>query len=174
MGLPMGGEALPMRDITEDLRDRLAAIQVAFNVATSDHEDRVMALQTDYRRKTMALERERQTVLELLKIEEARFLPSEQPGISKAKQPPLPLAEFIITKLHANGPMTKEQIRAEIDRAGYLDGEVTGRTFHLTLMNISGAGGRISRLPDQRYAAPTAFETTLFASSLTGESPMQN
>jgi hypothetical protein len=161
-----------MRDIREDLRDRLAALQMAFNAAGEDHENQMTILQANYRHKVDTLERERQTVLQLLKIEEARGLSAgDQPAQSKASQPALPLAEFIITKLSANGPMSKEQIRAEVDRAGYLDGEVTGRTFHLTLMNISGAGGRISKLPDSRYIAPSRFDATLFAPSQPGDSP---
>ncbi|UFZ02146.1 hypothetical protein LQG66_22935 [Bradyrhizobium ontarionense] len=151
-----------MRDIRDDLRERLAAIQTAFNAATEEHENQMIALQAGYRQKADALERERQAVLQLLKIEEARATSS---GPSIARHPALPLSEFIITKLHTIGPMTKEQIRAEVDRAGYLEGEATGRTFHLTLMNISGAGGRISKLPDNRYIAQSRSDATLFSPS---------
>jgi len=159
-----------MRDIREDLRDRLAAIQVAFNSAGEEHETQITILHASYRHKVDALERERQTVLQLLKIEEARACSADEPTKPKALQPALPLAEFIITKLSANGPMSKEQIKAEVERAGYLEGEITGRTFHLTLMNISGAGGRISKLPDNRYIAPSRFDATLFAPLQPGES----
>lgn len=163
-----------MRDIREDLRDRLAAAQAALNAANDEHDNQMIALQADFRRKVSVIERERQAVLELLKIEEARCLPpGDQSEQRNVRHPMLPLTEFIITKLHANGPMTKDEIKAEVERAGYLDGEVTGRTFHLTLMNISGTGGRISRLPDQRYAATSSFEATLFASAQAGESAMQ-
>jgi hypothetical protein len=153
-----------MRDIRDDLRERLAAIQSAANTAIEEHENQALALQAGYRQKADALERERQAVLQMLKFEEARAKPAE-PGI--ARPPALALAEFIITKIHANGTMTKEQIRAEVDRAGYLEGEATGRTFHLTLMNISGAGGRICRLSDGRYAVPSkASQETLFKGEL--------
>jgi hypothetical protein len=157
-----------MRDIREDLRERLAAIQAASNAAIEEHENRALALQADYRQKADALERERQAVLQMLKFEEARARPTE-PGT--ARPPALPLAEFIITKIHANGMMTKEEIRAEVDQAGYLEGEATGRTFHLTLMNISGTGGRICRMSDGRYAVPGKVpQETLFGSAK-GETP---
>jgi hypothetical protein len=138
-----------VRDIRDDLRERLATIQTAYNLATAEHDAAMIALQTGYRQKTEALERERLAVLELLKIEEARPEATETPAMRK---PSLPMAEFIITKLHAHGPMTKEEIRAHVDLAGYLDGEATGRTFHLTLMNISASSGRILRFADGRYA----------------------
>jgi hypothetical protein len=157
-----------MRDIRDDLRERLAANQAALNAATEDHENQVLALQADYRQKTDALERERQAVLQMLKFEEARASPTEQGG---SRPPALPLAEFIIAKIYGTGAMTKEQIREQIDRAGYLEGEATGRTFHLTLMNISGAGGRIRRLSDGRYAVPSTLpQKTLFGSTK-GEMP---
>lgn len=157
-----------MRDIRDDLRERLAAIQAASNAAIEEHENRALALQADYRQKADALERERQAVLQMLKFEEARAKPAEQ-GVNRP--PAMPLAEFIITKIHANGTMTKEQIRAEVDHAGYLEGEATGRTFHLTLMNISGTGGRICRLTDGRYTVPSKVpQETLFGSTK-GEMP---
>lgn len=162
-----------MRDIREDLRHRLAAIQSASNAAAEEHEDQMIALQASYRQKADALERERQAVLQLLKIEEARAHSAhDQSQPTNGRQLMLPLSEFIITKLHTHGPMSKEHIREEVDRAGYLDGEGTGRTFHLTLMNISGMGGRVSRLPDGRYASRLTYsQATLFASSEAGETP---
>jgi hypothetical protein len=113
------------------------------------------------------MERERQAVLQLLKIEEDRAQPAEdEKGRAVTRQPALSLSEFILTKLHAHGPMTKDQIRAEVDRAGYFDGEATGRTLHLTLMNISGAGGRVCRLVDGRYASQSKIsQQTLFGST---------
>ncbi|WP_425907164.1 hypothetical protein [Nitrobacter sp. TKz-YC02] len=153
-----------MRDIRDDLRERLAAIQSAFNAAVDENEAQIVAIQAAYRQKVDAFERERQAVLQLLRIEEERSQPAEvKEGQSVARQPALPLSEFILTKLHAQGPMTKDQIRAEVDRAGYFDGEATGRTLHLTLMNISGSGGRVCRLIDGRYACQTkAGHQTLF------------
>jgi hypothetical protein len=156
-----------MRDIREDLRERLAAIQLAYNNATAEHDAEIVALQTRYRQKADALERERVAVLQLLRIEEERpEATKDQSCIPAIRQPAFPMAEFIITKLHAHGPMTKEEIRTQVDLAGYLDGEATGRTFHLTLMNISSGGGRVSRLPDGRYAfQPKGPPATLFGST---------
>jgi hypothetical protein len=156
-----------MRDIREDLRDRLAAIQAAYNAAVEEHDGEMVALQNRFRRKVDALDSERAAVLQLLKIEEERpGATNDQAGVSNVRQPAFPMAEFIITKLHAHGPMTKEEIRAQVDLAGYLDGEARGRTFHLTLMNISSGNGRISRLPDGRYAFQSkGSQAALFGSA---------
>lgn len=159
--------SIALRDISEDLRERLAVIQSAMNVAGDERDTKVMAAQVAYRQKFEVLEHERLVVLDLLKIEGARRLSDQKrPEAETIRQPPVLLSEFIITKLHAQGPMTKDEIREEVDRAGYLDTEITGRTFHLTLMNISGASGRVRRLLDGRYAVPTRkTQTTLFPTS---------
>jgi hypothetical protein len=170
-GLPFR-RVFAVRDIREDLRERLAAIQSAYNKTVAEHDAEMVTLQTSFRHKADALERERIAVLQLLKIEEERpeSEKDERGGIPKVRQPTFPMAEFIITKLHAHGPMTKEEIRTQVDLAGYLDGEATGRTFHLTLMNISSGGGRVGRLPDGRYAfQPKGSQATLFASVQAGK-----
>lgn len=153
-----------MRDIREDLRDRLAAIQAAYNEAVGEYDRELVALQSRFRQQVDALESERVAVLQLLKIEEERpGAANDQAGVSNVRQPAFPMAEFIITKLHAHGPMTKEEIRAQVGLAGYLDGEASGRTFHLTLMNISSGNGRVSRSPDGRYAfQPKGSQALLF------------
>lgn len=159
-----------MRDIREDLRERLATIQMAYNQATAEFDEAMVALQIGYRQKADALERERVAVLRLLEIEEARpETAKDQSRAAPTDRPPVfPMAEFIITKLHAHGPMTKEEIRTHVDLAGYLDGEATGRTFHLTLMNISNSGGRVKKFPDGRYAfRPNVTQAPLFGAAQT-------
>jgi hypothetical protein len=140
-----------MRDIRTDLRDRLAAVMGR----TADQHDRYAraheALVTAHTQEIANLERERKALEALLTIEQERdgALPLAVP----ATRPVLPLGEFLTTKVHAHGPMEKDELRSEAEMAGYLNDIVNGRTFHTTLMNVV-KHGKITQLPDGKYAYP--------------------
>jgi hypothetical protein len=155
------GRYWAMRDIRTDLRDRLASVMGR----TVDEHDRHMraqdALDIQHKMEIAALERERKALEALLAIEQERdgVLPLDRP----AARPILPLGEFLKTKVHAHGPMDKDELRSEADIAGYFDDATNGRTFHTTLMNFV-KHGKITQLPDGRYAYPErAPHAELFA-----------
>ena len=79
----------------------------------------------------------------------------------------MPLSDFIVTKVLAHGPLTKEEIKNEASLAGYLE-ETSGRTFHLTLMNVTRSG-RLRQVSGGRYEHPSP--SNLFVRS-SEESPM--
>lgn len=148
-----------MRDIRTDLRDRLAAVMGR----TVDEHDRYIraqdVLQAQHKQEIESLERERKALEALLAIEQERdgTLPLEAP----VARPVLPLGEFLTTKVHAHGPMEKDELRSEAEMAGYLNDIVNGRTFHTTLMNVVKYG-KIIQLPDGKYAYPQRLHTQLF------------
>jgi hypothetical protein len=141
-----------MRDIRHDLRERLANISARYLDEMYEYDQKREALEEGHRTTIEGLDRERTAVEQLLKVEEERH--GASPGEVEARKTArlVPLATFIETKVHAHGPMDKDQLRAEANLAGYfIDGN--GRTFHATLMNIAKCG-RVLQLPDGRYAFP--------------------
>jgi hypothetical protein len=140
----------PMRDIRSDLKERMAGVASRYADAMVDYERQRDDLEKNHTMTIAALDRERAALEQLLAFEDQR----DGVGSSEIKRTArlVPLADFMITKVHAHGPMEKDQLRSEASLAGYFaDGN--GRTFHLTLMNITNAG-RLVRLPDGRYAFP--------------------
>jgi hypothetical protein len=141
-----------MRDIRTELRERLAAIAGRYADALSEYDRQLEALEQTRRNLVEALDRECAALEVLLAIEDQRagVTPAEIEVRRTARL--LPLADFLTTKVHAHGPMDKDELRREADLAGYF-AEGDGRTFHTTLMNIS-KGGRLIRLSDGRFAFP--------------------
>jgi hypothetical protein len=152
-------EAESMRDIRQDLRERLAGITARYYEELYEYDLKREALEERRRTIIEALDQERVAVEQLLKVEEERHgaSPSEVEARKTARL--IPLATFIETKVHAHGPMDKDQLRAEAHLAGYfLDGN--GRSFHATLMNIAKSG-RVVQLSDGRYAFPERAAVSL-------------
>jgi hypothetical protein len=141
-----------MRDIRQDLRERLAGISARYYEEMYEYDQKREALEEGHRKTIEGLDEERVAVEQLLKIEEERQGISASEVESRKTARLLPLAAFLETKVHAHGPMDKDQLRAEANLAGYFV-QGNGRTFHTTLMNITKCG-RVVQLPDGRYAFP--------------------
>ena len=138
-----------MRDIRNDLRERLAVIDGMQADEASRYFDERMRIDNDHARALEAFEKERAVIKQLLAIEERRGSLPTIPTSFKS-----PLQDFLITNIKMFGPMNKSELRAAVETAGYFeDDEANGRTFHTTLMNIT-KGGRLQQLPDGRYAVP--------------------
>jgi hypothetical protein len=151
---------LPMRDIRADLRERLAAVAGRYADEMAEFDRQMDALQARHRERITALERERATLEQLLSIEDRRSGADNQPVLQETRPRLVPLADFLVTKAHAHGPLTKEDLRTEASLAGYFrDGN--GRTFHTTLMNIT-RHRRLIQLPDGRYSFPQHTGALLF------------
>lgn len=142
-----------MRDIRPDLRLRHAAVMGRIADEQADYQRALEVLEANHREQLATLERERKAVEALLIIEEQR---DGLPQLERAPtRPPLPLGEFLATKVHAHGPMDKEELRAEAHVAGYFNDTINGRSFHTTLMNIV-KHGKIVQTQDGKYAYPAA------------------
>jgi hypothetical protein len=145
----INGGVILVRDIRNDLRERLAVINGMQADEESRYFDERMRIDNDHARALESFERERSVINQLLAIEERR---GSLPTIPTSFKSPLP--DFLITNIKMFGPMSKNELRAAVESAGYFeDDEANGRTFHTTLMNIT-KGGRLRQLPDDRYAMP--------------------
>lgn len=141
-----------MRDIRQDLRERLAEIAGRYADEMADYVRKRESLEQSHTAAVAELERQKHALEQMLSIEIGRHGASPREAEIKTTAHRVALADFLVTKVHAHGPMEKDQLRAEADLAGYFE-EGNGRTFHTTLMNITN-GGRLVRLPDGRYAFP--------------------
>jgi hypothetical protein len=147
-------EAIRLRDIRGDLRERLAALDGAQCDAIAEFQEAAERLHSSHREKIEKIEGERAAIKQLLEIEERRAL--ALPSLSKT--PPLvALQDFLISKIAMYGPLNKDELRAAAEEAGY-EG---GRTLHTTLMNIT-KGGRLHQHRDGRYAIPSLDREPLF------------
>ena len=138
-----------MRDIRNDLRERLAAIFERMADETAKFEAQADA----YHRVTDALSRERDTVRSMLAIED------ERNGGPITVMPPmfrLPLPDFLVEAVKTHGPMSKDDIRRIAADGGYME-EANGRTIHSTLMNAV-RGGRLRQRDDGFYIIPASAD----------------
>ena len=149
-----------MRDIRHDLRERLASISGRYADEMTQYQEKREALDNAHRDTMTALDREKVAVEQLLAVEEERqgILPAAIEARKTARL--VALDDFLVTKVHAHGPLDKDQLRAEANLAGYF-AEGNGRTFHVTLMNVTKCG-RLVHLPDGRYAFPERRGAALF------------
>jgi hypothetical protein len=149
-----------MRDIRDDLRERLAAVDAREAEAMEHYDERLRALHLERGKALEALDRERSILHDLLVLEAHRAgeTPEGAAEYVRRAQLRLPLPDFIFNKVLGSGPVDKEALRADADHAGY---EVNARSFHATLLNMV-KHGKLMQLDDGRYAAPNGSAETLF------------
>lgn len=137
-----------MRDIRNDLRERLASLEAQQYEVMADYKETRDRLDANYKDAIAAIDGERAAIKQLLRIEESRA--SALPFAIGPSSPTVPLQDFLIAKAQSTtGPLSKDELRAAAEEAGYAD----GRAFHTTLMNIT-KGGRLHQLKDGRYVIP--------------------
>jgi len=136
-----------VRDIRNDLVERLAAVDARQRDTEAEFAERLDSLHRERGETIAAIVRERGALREMLELESRREgAPAERAGAPFLARL-LPFSDFIVTKVHTLGPMDKEQLRAEAEAAGYSEG---GRTLHTTLLNAV-RHGKLWQLPDGRY-----------------------
>ena len=145
-----------MRDIRTDLRERTASLNGRYADEMVEYERKRAMLDTEHFEIIEAIKRERAAIEQLLSIENTR--PESNPLPVQANML-IPLMDFLIAKVCAFGPISKDRLRAEADAAGYFD-EGNGRAFHTTLLNIV-RGGKIIQQADGQYLVPT-IDVSLF------------
>ena len=141
-----------MRDIAQDLKERLRNVLARYADEEASYTEARLELDAKHREAISLLNVEQNAIEQLLRSELARTGSAmEEPVLPKPK---LSLVDFLLTKLHADGAMAKEDIRRHAQLAGYFgDEDAGGRRVHATLMNLVSAG-RLHRLPDGKYAFP--------------------
>lgn len=153
-----------MRDIRQDLAERLAEIAGRYHEVMSAYDEEREALDRKRATDIAALDRERDAVRQLLAIEQRR---EGIPPIAVDARSLVPLTDFLMAKVQAYGPIDKEALRQEARTAGYFD-EGNGRAFHTTLLNIT-KHGKLIQLPDGKYRSPHADGRGLFHVSSKGQ-----
>jgi len=149
-----------MRDILEDLSERLRSVAARYADEIADYSEARNALEAKHKETIAALNAEQHALEQLIRLESARSGQAAPAALPPAR-PKLALLDFLLTKAHADGPLTKEELRRHAELAGYFGDEGTGgRKLHATLMNLVSAR-RLHRLPDGRYAFPERPRATL-------------
>jgi hypothetical protein len=144
-----------MRDIRNDLRERLAELDGRKGDELATYADECRRLQQAHMEKMGAIDRERDALKKLLEIEDRRAL--AMPALKFGSAPKVPLADFLIAKVQTSAPIEKDALREAADEAGYTD----HRAFHTTLLNITRKG-RLSQDSSGRYLPATTEALGIF------------
>lgn len=144
---------MPMRDIRDDLRERLKAADARLDDEKERYSAERNRVEAEHARNVEAIHEQRRALITILNAEnEATGSPAEPEF--QARNMRLPLKDHFITYVHTYGPQTKDDLKDAATRAGYFDEDSSGgRTAHAILMNLT-TSGKLIRLPDGRYAAP--------------------
>jgi hypothetical protein len=135
-----------VRDIRDDLIERLEKANAEMAVAQTNHDVERRELEQRFHRQFVAIA-ERQKALRVLLDEETGVLGEKREVTPGEKRFQLPLQEFILNLLSANGSATKDEIKDAAERAGY---ESAGRMVHATLLNIKKSD-KVLLLADGQY-----------------------
>jgi hypothetical protein len=149
-----------MRDIRNDLQDRVKFIEEQINAASVHFEKMIEQLQGERDGRVTELKAELLAIGKLLEAEQRRMsgaqlrpVAPQPPQLSQAPQ--LSLADFLVRKLSETGPLSKDDLRSLAVKEGYFaDTESAARAMHATLMDILRSE-RIRQLPDGAFAPPT-------------------
>jgi len=145
-----------MTDFLSQLVEHLVIARAQSTAVKAEYDAERAALESCYMSKLAFADEEQRAIETLIRIEERRS--GEKATIDKASGR-LPLPEFFLTALHANGPLSKDDLRTQAERASYFaDGDSGGRTTHTTLLNLCRAG-RVKELSGGLYAFPTLKNT---------------
>jgi hypothetical protein len=121
-----------MRDIRDDLRERLA-------VAEAERAKLTASLSS--------LDAEIRAVMSLMEIEDHRQIEGSSPVKRTATAT---LQDFILSRTQTKG-MSKEHLRSAAQAEGY---DIDGRNIHATVTNMLRSG-TLKKLPDGSYLAQT-------------------
>ena len=141
-----------MRDIRNDLRERLAAVIAQLVDVRTEYDHDRNDLERRFNEQFTALSNERSS-LEIILASESRRQGEDPEFHQKPKDRSLklPLADFLIYQLKERGPSSKDDLRSAAENHQYFsDGESSGRPIHATLMNLVGSG-RVQKTLDGIY-----------------------
>ena len=140
-----------MRDIRNDLLERVDLMEGRIKAAHAKCEDKIKQLQSERDATVADLKSSIAMLAKLLEFEqqETGNIPPVAP-----KSPQLSLADFFERKLIESGPLSKDDLCNMAMKEGYFpDAESARQTVDGTLMNIVREK-RICPLPDGTYALP--------------------
>ncbi len=121
-----------------ELTERYIAAKARVSAVKAEYDAQRSALEAKFNKAFVEVKEELVALETLLRLEERK---SGQEQTADSSAPRLPLAEFFLTALHAHGALSKDDLRDQAERAGYFaDGEGSGRTVHVTLLNLCRTG----------------------------------
>jgi hypothetical protein len=145
-----GGEE-SMRDIRNDLLERVDLMEGRIKAAHAKCEDKIKQLQSERDATVADLKSSIAMLAKLLEFEQQET--GNVPPVAP-KSPQLSLADFFERKLIESGPLSKDDLCNMAMKEGYFpDAESARQTVDGTLMNIVREK-RICPLPDGTYALP--------------------
>ena len=156
-----------MRDISADLRSRIALLEKAREVEIARFQDAQEKAATEHKQKVDQVNKTIANYRNMLDLEEfmassnivgAGRMVGPMPEI-KMPVSRLPLPEFFIEELNRRGAMTKEELRQAAQSAGYFT-DSGGRSTHVTLENIKRSN-RVILGADGKYTANTLEKALL-------------
>jgi hypothetical protein len=156
-----------MRDIREDLMERLFRVKGRYCEEMVQFQQRVDELHREHKRVINECERERLALEQMIAIEDSRT----SPDLISRPRTLVPLIDFLIATIDAYGPIDKDELRNAASQAGYFS-ENNGRTFHTTLLNLT-KHGRVAHLADGTFVAPDKIGFQLFGMDKSDEAERQ-
>lgn len=139
---------LKLAKLTGEYADVMSAYDSARAVLDASYQKSLAQLNKFHTEKMGRINEDRKTVLgELLALKlphdavDDLFLFRNRQNVS--------LADTIYSTIYEHGPISKADIRVKIEAGGQIE-IGSGRTFHLTLMNVAKSG-KIKVLPDGNY-----------------------
>lgn len=124
-----------MRDIRNDLQDRVRLIEDQISSSYAQFEKMIEQLQSEREARVSELKAELSALGKLMEVEHRRManvLPLQAPAATEVS-----LADFILQRLSENGPMSKDDlVDLTLKERLFDDGESADRAVHTTLVNI--------------------------------------
>jgi hypothetical protein len=124
-----------MRDIRNDLQERVRLIEDQISSSYAQFEKMIEQLQSEREARVSELQAELSALGKLMEVEHRRManvLPLQAPAATEVS-----LADFILQRLSENGPMSKDGlVDLTLKERLFDDGESADRAVHTTLVNI--------------------------------------
>src|ERR1044071_3652252 len=167
---------LPIRDIRDDLQQRIAMCEEAITSHERAFERQQAELQAAHKLRVENLKTALVNYRRLLTMEEVFQTPAAIPAVSTATEtftatatataatttavaPKHPLADFLYEEIAQKGPKTKDELREIAYAAGYYPQGEGGRAIHATIVNLVRGGRAVER--DGRYVAASIKQKEL-------------
>ncbi len=145
---------MALRDITDDLKARLAMIEAQAKAENVEYEAAAKALADKHDAAISELKGQWEAIQRGLQLEMRRLGRSADSPAPAANQqaPSVSLDDFMVSIVEKFGMAAKENFRNEAVHAGYFQpGETGGRQIHATLLNLVRAG-RVRQIGPDTYA----------------------
>jgi hypothetical protein len=162
-----------MRDIRDDLEDRVKLLRELINAAQAQFERHLEQIKREHDGRLGGLKADLDAVTLLLGVEDRRLgsappAPKAQPQSRQPQSPPVPprqaqprprLADFLIRKLGDGRAMSRDELCQLAMKEGYFAGSDSAEPALSEALTQILKAGFIRHLPDGKFAAPSVTDT---------------